>query len=75
MGITIILGLAIWYLIGMYSFYYWWTKDNDINTDPELLCLWMATGLLGVLNWFVGMSIHNGEPIKGKYRTLFKKRE
>ena len=72
MGIMIIIGLVVWYLIGIYSFYYWWTKDNDIDADPDLLTLWAFTGFLGVGSWFIGKSIHSDNPIK--YRTLFKKR-
>lgn len=66
--------LAVWYLIGLYSFYFWWRKDCDITTDPEILCMWFAVGFFGVFTWFIGKSIHTEQkPIK--YRTLFKKKE
>jgi hypothetical protein len=74
MGITIILGLAIWYLIGMYSFYYWWTKDHNINTNPKLLSLWFSVGLLGIASWFICRGLHSGKPSKNDSITLFKNR-
>jgi len=73
MGTYIIAGLIIWYLIGLYSFYYWWTKDEDLTTDSEILWLWFGSGFLGLVVYFIGKNIEDGEkPIK--HRIIFKKR-
>ena len=68
------IGFAVWYLIGLYSFYYWWTKDADITADTKLITFWLITGFFGLLWWFIGWSIdkdlQNKEPI-----VLFKKRK
>tara|TARA_R110000803_G_scaffold209521_2_gene279304 strand:+ start:362 stop:574 length:213 start_codon:yes stop_codon:yes gene_type:complete len=65
----IIMGLVVWYLVGMYSFYYWWTKDHDLTTDE--LGLMFCVALAGVITWFLGRSIHGNN----KSQTVFKKRE
>jgi hypothetical protein len=70
----IIIGFSLWYLIGLYSFYYWWTKDGDITADPEIITLWLIVGLAGVIAWFIGMSIHK-DPQSKEPIVLFKKRK
>tara|TARA_R110000796_G_scaffold103594_1_gene213002 strand:+ start:512 stop:742 length:231 start_codon:yes stop_codon:yes gene_type:complete len=72
----IIIGFAVWYLIGFYSFYYWWTKKDDITADPELIVAWLVVGLGGVLSWFMLMSFYNDSSTEDKKPiVLFKKRK
>jgi hypothetical protein len=72
------IGFAVWYLIGLYSFYYWWTKDDDITADTELIVVWLITGFFGLLWWFIGWFIHKDyeTPVEDKEPiVLFKKRK
>lgn len=69
----LIILFTVWYLIGILSFYYWFTKDCDILLNFEHISLWIAIGLFGVIAWFIGRSIHSDKEVK--YRTLFKKRK
>jgi len=61
--------MVLWYLIGCYSFYYWWTKDFDLTTN-ELMAMF-GIGFSGPFAWFIGLNIHDGD---GKY-IIFKKRK
>jgi hypothetical protein len=69
-----IIGFLIWYGIGLYSFYYWWTNEHDITTDADILSTWALAGFMGVLSWYFGRRIH-GKPRTKTPRILFKKRE
>ena len=72
------IGFAVWYLIGLYSFHYWWTEDADITLDGQLIGIWLSMGCFGLITWFIGWFIHKDyetsvedkEPI-----VLFKKRK
>lgn len=64
---TIILIILLWYLIGFFSFVYWWTRDFDFTTKE--LYQAMVCGFLGIITWFIGMSIHS------KGETILKKRK
>lgn len=44
---TFILLLVVWYLVGMYSTYYWLAKDAPELEWPTILFLMICIGLLG----------------------------
>tara|TARA_R110000803_G_C11822307_1_gene302142 strand:+ start:406 stop:633 length:228 start_codon:yes stop_codon:yes gene_type:complete len=72
----ITIGFAVWYLIGLYSFYYWWTKDYDIELDVEVIGLWICVASLGWITWFIGKSLHSKNTFEDKKPiVLFKKRK
>jgi len=64
MGIAIII---LWYLIGAYGFYYWWTKESDIETTD--LILMILSGFFGVFIWVLYFLY------KGESKVIFKKRK
>lgn len=50
---TLIIILAIlWYIIGIISFIYWWTKEFDLPLS--MLLFSFITGIIGPLNWIIG---------------------
>ena len=75
----IIIGIVffvLWYISGLWCFYYWWTKEFDLDTDPNLLSTWFVVSVLGPINWYIGKKIDNES--RGKYKdhkVLFKKRK
>tara|TARA_R110000850_G_scaffold154363_1_gene277859 strand:- start:935 stop:1174 length:240 start_codon:yes stop_codon:yes gene_type:complete len=70
------IGFAVWYLIGLYSFYYWWTKYEDITADTELIVVWLVMGFFGVLIWIIILTSIHEEAFKRKEPiVLFKKRK
>lgn len=36
---------AVWYVLGLWGFIWWWTQDNDLTSSDTLLMLW--AGLVG----------------------------
>jgi len=54
-----ILGL-VWWLSGVVSFVYWWTREYDI-TIADLVMALLVGGCLGPIAWIVGWSIHGGD--------------
>jgi hypothetical protein len=72
------IGFSVWYLIGLYSFYYWYTEDADITLDGELIGMWLLMGSFGLLAWFIGRSIHKDRDTTIEDEApivLFKKRK
>jgi len=69
--IYLLLGLIIWFLAGMFSFYYWWTSDHDLVLDHVPVMLF--AGFLGFFSWPLGWSIHG--KTSHKNTVLFKKRK
>lgn len=47
---------ALWYLSGIASFIYWWTKDSDFTADKIPLVLFV--GIVGPLAFLLGWAIH-----------------
>lgn len=64
------LGILAWYVGGMISFVYWYTRDCDIKMSdlPGVLLI----GCGGPLNIIIGYLIH-GTPSKND-KVLFKRR-
>ena len=64
--VYIILGSIAWYLIGIFSFIYWWTKDNDftINDLPKMFVM----GIYGPFAIIIGYFIHSDSN-----KVIFKK--
>ena len=58
--LIIVLAAIVWYLIGVASFVYWWTKDHNFTLRelPMALCC----GLMGIVAFVMGWAIH-GEDI------------
>jgi hypothetical protein len=56
MGI-VILCFCIWYISGVASFIYWWTKDFDFTSGEALTAAGM--GFCGPFAYQIGYSIHN----------------
>lgn len=66
--IIAILSVA-WYLIGVLSFIFWWTKRCDFTTEEIGVCF--LCGFLGPLSFFAGGLIH----LELRTKTLIKKRD
>lgn len=75
---TIIICIA-WYLIGLYSFWYWWTKDFNITTSISDIAVFLIAGIVGPWGWVCGYVIHGNSfdrnIKKSNSKILFKKRE
>lgn len=56
MIIWLVIGLIVWYLIGIAGFIYWCTKDYEI-TWSDVPTMLMA-GCTGPVAWFYGWQIH-----------------
>ncbi len=67
MIITIII---IWYLIGLYGFKYWWTKDYDLMVKD--LFSMMIIGIAGPMSFIIGYIVHGD--FNGNNKIIFKKR-
>jgi hypothetical protein len=52
----IILTCILWWLIGMAGFIFWWTKDDDLDSNTLLFSFFV--GLSGPLTWLIGFFIH-----------------
>lgn len=60
----IIVGILLWYLIGLRGFYYWWTYEwGEIGDEFPMM---LFAGILGPLAWVVGYFIHGGN--KDRYK-------
>lgn len=76
MEIYIIVGLIIWFLIGLFSFYYWITKEEDILFDFATIFIWFAAGFLGIVSWFILRDVYKqNNPKTIKPQIIFKKRK
>jgi hypothetical protein len=64
---------VLWWAVGMGGFYYWWTKDYDLEIG-ELLMFFLS-GLIGPISWAVGCSIHGGETVIFRRRDQGRSRE
>ena len=60
--------LSLWWLSGVFSFVYWWTKDYDLET-PQLF-LAVIAGLIGPMAWFAGSMIQD----EGRNHKILMKR-
>jgi hypothetical protein len=58
---------ALWWIAGMSGFYYWWTKDYDLESS-QLLVFFLA-GLVGPASWVVGYSLHSGGTVIFRRRS------
>ncbi len=67
---TIIILLVIWYIIGIISFIYWWTKDFDLTMNEFLPMLGLGVG--GPTIWIIGWAIHGDNLLDN--RIIFKKK-
>ena len=64
--------LAIcWYVSGICSFIYWWTKEYDFRSDDISTALFV--GIIGILAWLVGWFILGSN--SNNYKVIIKKRE
>jgi hypothetical protein len=68
----IFIGILVWYFIGIISFVYWWTSDNNLTTHE--LSLMFSVGIIGPIAFLVGYDIHYKNRIKNKPLTIIKKR-
>lgn len=62
----------VWYLSGIFSFVYWWTKDDDIRFFSGEFFVMLVAGFIGIFAWIGGWSIH-GEHNKNE-KILFHKK-
>lgn len=58
--------IVVWYFVGMCSFVYWWTADNDFKSSD--LPLMFFAGILGPFAFLVGAIIHS----HGKTKVIFR---
>lgn len=49
---------VIWYVVGVASFVYWWTKDHDLQLGEVIVA--MFVGLIGPIAFLAGSYIHGG---------------
>lgn len=72
--VLIIIGIVSWYVIGVYSFYYWWTKDYDLTDEDLVICFF--AGFVGIGSWFIGRSLHKDlNPKENNRVVIFPKKE
>lgn len=57
----LIVAAAAWYLIGCFSFQYWWREQYDL--DSLALIFMLAAGFMGPLAWPWGRMIHGGSGV------------
>jgi hypothetical protein len=53
----ILLVFIAWYLIGIASFLFWWSREFAITTTD--LSVSLAIGLTGPIAWILGYSLHH----------------
>lgn len=69
--------IIIWFLVGFYSFVYWWTKDRNFTTN----IVWFAflVSFFGPFTFIAGWIIHGERFNKGiskkPSRIIIRKRE
>lgn len=56
----ILLFLAAWYLSGVGSFIWWWTKDYNFGPTEAFMSIFI--GLVGPIAFFLGWVIHGDKP-------------
>jgi hypothetical protein len=59
---TAIIFSILWYVVGMVSFIYWYTKDNDFGLNDLVTCFSLA--FYGPVIFFVGWIIHSSSDIQ-----------
>lgn len=64
------IGLA-WYVIGVLSFIFWWTKDYNITVFEVPLTL--LIGIIGPIAFLIGWVVHGDMSYKDS-KILIKKR-
>ena len=62
----------IWYIVGVLSFIYWWTRVHDLELIHLLLGFFV--GLMGPIAFVFGYLVH-GEPIELFSKVLIKQRK
>ena len=66
----IIISIITWYVCGVLSFVYWWTKDFNFKTDDLYFSL--LIGFIGPIGFPIGWAIHRD---KKDDKVLIKKRD
>lgn len=69
----LILILVLWYVIGVASFIYWWTKDHNLTLSDALFSLLIGIG--GVGTFLAGFFIHSDSSEKTEAKILIPKRK
>ena len=64
----IILGAALWFIVGILSFTNWWTSEFDLTTNQ--LFLIFVSGIFGPFAFLIGWMVHGSS----KDIILVKKR-
>ena len=64
--------LAIWYIIGVAGFIYWWTTDQDLTTSTIPIAL--LVGITGPMSWVFGWLIHGRNPPRVLLKARHNKR-
>ncbi len=59
MYLIIILLSILWFFIGIVSFLFWWTKDQDFTSN--LIPFALMVGIMGPLAFYVGFMIHGND--------------
>jgi hypothetical protein len=70
MSLKLILLLLLWYISGVVSFIYWWTKDYDFEVRGIPVAVF--SGLAGPISFIIGAAIHNDS--KSSSKIIIKKR-
>jgi hypothetical protein len=72
MKTILISSCILWYLFGVMSFAYWWTKEFDLRVKDILPCL--VLGFCGFFAWIIGWGIHGKPLFKSSSKVILKKR-
>lgn len=54
--VAIVLFIVLWYISGVASFIYWWTKSHDLTATDMVFALFV--GLIGPIAFIMGAQIH-----------------
>ena len=49
--------IVLWYIIGCWGFYFWWTTEHTMSNFDIFIML--LAGVIGPLSWVVGHVIHS----------------
>ena len=63
---------VIWYLIGFYSYVYWWTQRYDFTTRELPFAFFIS--LFGPITFVTGWSIFGTRTLLLKQRTIFERK-